>query len=312
MARARGVRSQFAGAFESTYGTAPASGFAFLPNSRNGLSEERGLLADDTLGNRDPGDSDLDVNTISGDVQIPVDVEAFGWWLKAALGAPTTTEDTGVYTHVYESGGWAIPSFAAEKQMPDVPQYTMHAGCKLNRLQFTMQRSGLLSATAGILAQSEASATSTAAGTPSTYTRKRFTQSMGAISIDDSAVADVMSVEFNYANNLEVVETVTAGGNIGGLDELQASLAISLTLRFSSTTLLDAAKAGTPVDLDLTLTRSSSESLAIAVPRLFLPVPKREIEGPQGVQATFECMASVQTDGNPMLTATLVNSEASY
>lgn len=314
MARARGVRSNFAAAFESTYGTAPASGFVLLPYSANDLDEERGLLADDTVGNRDPGDHTLDVNTIAGDITVPVDVRAFGNWLKAALGAPTTTEDTGVYTHVFESGGWSIPSFAGEKQLPDVPYYPMFAGCKVNQLQFTpIQRGGLLSATLGVMGQSKTDDTSTNAGTPTEYAIDRFTRSMGAISIDDSAVANIVSAEITYANNLEAVETVTSGGNIGGLDEAQASLAVSITARFDSTTLLAKATAGTPVDLDITLTRGSDESLAIAVPRLYLPVPKvTPITGPQGLQVTFDCMASIQANGDPMLTATLVNDVASY
>ena len=313
MSRARGVRTNFAAAFESTYGTAPASGFVLLPYSRNDLDEETGLNAEDTVGTRDPGDHTLDVNAIAGDITVPVDLRAFGNWLKATLGAPTTTEDTGVYTHVFESGAWAIPSFAGEKQLPDVPNYPMFGGCKVNQLQMAIQRGGLLNATVGVMGQSKTEATSTNAGTPTEYALARFLQRQGAISIDDSAVGNVVSAEFTYANNLEAVETVTADGNIGGLDELQASLGVRLTVRFDSTTLLTKATSGTPVDLDLTLTRGADESLAIAIPRLFLPVPKvTPIEGPAGIQATFDCMASRQANGDPMLTATLVNDVESY
>lgn len=312
MARARGARSQLAVAFEGTYGTAPGSGYYFAPHSRNGLSEERPLLEDDTLGTRDPGDAAIDVNTVDGEITVPVDNEAFGVWLKAAFGAPTTTNDSGTYTHVFESGAWSLPSLACEKQMPDVPAYHMFAGVGLNRLRFAMQRGGWIDATLGLMGQSMTKASSTAAGSPSSYSATRFRNVHGAIELDASALANVVSAEFDYANNLDAVNTIETNGLIGGLDPLMARLNLNLTLRFASTTLMDTALAGTPVALDLILTRAADEKLTLSIPRLFLPKPRHVIEGPQGIQATFSAQASRQTDGDPMITATLINAVASY
>ena len=55
MARAQGARSQLAAAFETTYGTAPASGFMQMPFASASLGAEQPLLASELLGyGRDP------------------------------------------------------------------------------------------------------------------------------------------------------------------------------------------------------------------------------------------------------------------
>ena len=95
MARAHGARAQMALAFETVYGTPPASGYKLMPFARATLGAEQPLLNSELLGyGRDPLAPIKDAVSVDGDVTIPVDVEAFGYWLKAAFGAPTTTGTT--------------------------------------------------------------------------------------------------------------------------------------------------------------------------------------------------------------------------
>ncbi|ESQ82393.1 hypothetical protein AEAC466_17370 [Asticcacaulis sp. AC466] len=92
MAQARGANAVLAGAFESTYGTPPGSGYFQLPFSAQNLGAEQDLITDDLLGNgRNPWDPTADVITNDGDVTVPVDLRNFGFWLKLLLGAPVTT-----------------------------------------------------------------------------------------------------------------------------------------------------------------------------------------------------------------------------
>ena len=79
---------------------------------------------------------------------------AFGFWLKAAFGDPITS-GTGPWTHEFRSGGWTLPSLSIETAMPEVPRYAMYSGCVLDQLSWQMQRSGLLTATAKLVAQGE-------------------------------------------------------------------------------------------------------------------------------------------------------------
>lgn len=311
MARATGARARMALAFETTYGTAPASGFTRMPFVSSTLGAERPLLADDILGyGRDPLAPTPDVITAGGEVVVPIDLEFFGLWLTAAFGLPTTT-GAGPYTHVFASGGWSLPSMAIELGYPEVPHYAMNVGAKVDRLSWMMQRSGLLTATATLISKSEAIDDASAAGTPAEPEFERFGQFHGQITLDGVAIGDLVSNEVTYANNLEPIETIAAGGTIADADPGKAALTGTLVARFSSAVLLEKAIAHEAVALEFGYTIDSGKSLIVMVPAVFLPRPKLETQGPQGIQATFAWQAA-QSDGDPMCTVTLINSRESY
>ena len=95
MARAQGARAQMALAYETVYGTPPVSGFRLMPFARATLGSEQPLLESELLGyGRDPLAPIKDAVTADGEVVIPIDVEAFGFWLKAAFGQPVTSGTT--------------------------------------------------------------------------------------------------------------------------------------------------------------------------------------------------------------------------
>ena len=93
MARARGSNVLGALAFESAYGVAPASGFMRMPFVTADIGDEQGLIESDLIGQgREPLAPTRDVINNRGDIQVPVDLRFFGRWLRAFLGAPTTTQ----------------------------------------------------------------------------------------------------------------------------------------------------------------------------------------------------------------------------
>jgi hypothetical protein len=155
MARAQGARAQLASAFEVTYGTAPASGYAKLPFVSSSLGSEQGLIASDLLGQGcDPSEPIRDVVSVDGDTVVLNDLRNFGMWLKLLFGAPTTT-GTGPFTHTFVSGEWNLPSIAVEIGMPEVPHDAMCTGVRADSLSFRMQRSGPANATIACVAQGE-------------------------------------------------------------------------------------------------------------------------------------------------------------
>ena len=92
MARAQGARAQMALAFETVYGTAPASGYTRVPFASTTLGSEQPLISSELLGyGRDPTAPIKDAVTADGDVVVPIDAAAFGFWLKAAFGEPITS-----------------------------------------------------------------------------------------------------------------------------------------------------------------------------------------------------------------------------
>ena len=74
MARAQGARALMALAFETTYGTPPASGFTRMPFASTSLGAEQPLLNSELLGyGRDPLAPIKDAVTADGDVVVPLD-----------------------------------------------------------------------------------------------------------------------------------------------------------------------------------------------------------------------------------------------
>ena len=145
MACGQGARARMALAFETIYGSPPASGYTRMPSASTSLGAEQPLLNSELLGyGRDPLAPVKDAVTADGDVVVPIDAEALGFWLKAAFGAPVTTGTApGPFTHTFQSGGWTLPSMAIETAMPEVPRYAMYSGVVLDQLSWQMQRTGL-------------------------------------------------------------------------------------------------------------------------------------------------------------------------
>jgi len=317
MSRAQGARSQMALAFESTYGMPPVGGFTKMPFASATLGAEQPLLDSELLGyGRDPLPPVKDAVTSDGDVVVPIDAEAFGFWLKAAFGAPTTT-GTGPWTHEFQSGSWTLPSMSIETGMPEVPRYAMYSGCVLDQLSWQIQRSGLLTATARLVAQGETVGTTTSAfgapaSPPTALELKRFGHFNGAIKRNGVDLGNVVSAEITYTNNLDRIETIRSDGRIDGADPSIAALTGRIEVRFADQTLVTQAINGDPCEMEFAYVLPSGESFTFTVHAVYLPRPRIEISGPQGVQATFDWQAARDSVVGRMCTATLVNDVETY
>jgi hypothetical protein len=242
---------------------------------------------------------------------VPLDAEAFGFWLKAAFGAPTTT-GTGPWTHEFQSGAWTLPSLSIETGMPEVARYAMYSGCVLDQLTWQMQRSGLLTATARLVAQGETVGTTTSAfgepaSPPAALELKRFGHFNGAITRNGTALGNVVSADITYANNLDRIETIRNDGRIDGADPSIAALTGSVEVRFADSTLVTQAINGEACELAFGYALPSGEAFTFTAHAVYLPRPRIEISGPQGVQATFDWQAARDSVVGRMCTATLIN-----
>ena len=312
MARAQGARAQMALAFETVYGTPPAGGYTKMPFASTTLGTEQPLLNSELLGyGRDPLAPIKDAVTADGDVIVPIDAEAFGFWLKAAFGDPVTT-GTGPWTHEFRSGAWTLPSLSIETGMPEVPRYALYSGCVLDQLSWQMQRSGLLTATARLVAQGETVGTVSNAGTPAPIDLSRFGHFNGSITRNGAALGNVVSAQIAYANNLDRIETIRADGRIDGADPSIAALTGSIEVRFADSALVTQAMDGDPCALEFSYALPSGESFTFTVHAVYLPRPRIEISGPQGVQATFDWQAARDNTLGRMCTATLINDREDY
>lgn len=312
MGRARGANAKMAGAFEVTYGTPPGSGYTRLPFVSSMLGEEQGLIPGDLLGfGREPQDPTPDVINNDGDVVVPVDLRHFGYWLKLFLGAPVTT-GAGPYTHTFKSGLVALPSMSIEVGLPEVPSFGMNFGVRGDRMRIALSRRGLLNATLGLIAQGEALETSTDAGTPAELELERFAQATGSILRDGVELGSITAAEFTFSNGYEKVEAIRDDGRIEDADPGQIGLSGSITARFANTVLLTQAAGHSDCELEFGWSLGAGKTLTFTVPRVFLPRPKRPVDGPGGVQVTFAWQAARDGTLGAGLQAVLVNDVAAY
>ena len=313
MARARGANAVMAAAFETTYGTAPVSGFKKLPFVSSALGDEQNLIASDLLGyGREPLPPSRDVVNNDGDAVVPVDLRNFGYWLKLLMGAPTSVDNSGVITHTFVSGALTLPSMAIEIGMPEVPSYGMNVGVRANTMKIQLQRSGLLNATMSLIAQGETKATSSSAGSPSEAVIERFSQFMGEIKRNGTALGHIVSAELTYANNLDKVEVIRPDGRIEDADPAMVAVTGSVNVRFADTVLLDQATSGDPCELSFGWAIDTDKSLLFTVHSAFLPKPKTPIQGPGGIQAAFAWQAAKDPTLHKTCTAVLVNDVTAY
>lgn len=262
---------------------------------------------------RDPLAPIKDAVTADGNVVVPIDSQDFGFWLKAAFGQPVTSGIApGPFTHEFRTGGWTLPSLSIETGMPEVPRYALYSGCVLDTLSWQMQRSGLLTATASLVAQGESVATSSAAGALADLGLQRFGHFNGAITRDGNPLGNIVSAEITYANSLDRVETIRSDGRIDGADPSIAALTGRIEVRFADQVLVDQAISGDPCELTFGYTLPSGDSLILTAHAVYLPRPRIEISGPQGVQANFDWQAARDGLLGRMATVTLINSVEEY
>lgn len=220
-----------------------------------------------------------------------------------------TTLAGGTNSHTFTSGAQDLPSMAIETGMPEVPSFEMNFGARGNTMQIGLMRSGLLNAVLTIIAKGSSLDIVSGAGTPVAITAARFAQATGQIKKDGVQLGHVTQANVSLSNSLDKVETIQPDSRIEDADPGMFMANGNITARFADTALLDLAGAGTPLSLSYGWTLGAF-SLLFTLPRVFLPRPKRSIDGPNGIQASFAWKAS-GASGDTM-TAVLTNDVASY
>ncbi|HJN24560.1 MAG TPA: phage tail tube protein [Rhodospirillales bacterium] len=308
MSRAYGSNATLLLKRETAYGTTPSGNFIQIPFNSVSLGSEQGLIDDPVLGQgRDPLAPLQDVINDEGDITVPMDPRYLGLWLSGLFGDPASTDNLdGTFDHVFVSGIDSLPSYSLEVGMAQVPAFFMHGGVVLNSIALDFQRSGAAAATINAIAQGETRNGTSQGGTPSTLAFNRISQFQGSIKKAGTAVANLTSGSLTYSNNLEKIETIRSDGLIDGADPTVAALTGSIDVRFADTTLIDAASSGTPVDLEFGYTVGNS-SIMFTAHEVYLPKPKLAVEGPGGIQASFDFQGAMNEAAGRMLTVTLVN-----
>ena len=314
MSRAYGWNAQLLLAEETEYGEMPTNNYRKIPFISTTLDSEQNLVSSNVLGlGRDPTQPFQDVINVDGDMVVPVDMRNIGVWLKAIFGIPNTEDvDDGVYTHSFESGKIVIPSYTLEVGLPEVPQFIRFMGVRANSIAFNFQRSGEAQVTLNLIGQGESGETTAIDTDPEVYKYTRVSQFQGFIKSDGALLANITAASATYSNNLEKIETIRNDGKVEAIDLGVASLSGSISARYGDNILLDKARAGTPVDIELGYQLSDTLKLEIVCHEVYLPKPKRTIDGPNGIECSYDFQGAKNEEIGRMMTVKLTNDVESY
>ena len=83
-------------------------------------------------------------------------------------------------------------------------------------------------------------------------------------------------------------------------------------MRYGDNTLMDLARAGTPIDIELAYTIDADRKLQIIAHEVYLPKPKLSINGPGGIEASYDFQGAKDASLGKMLTITLTNDVEDY
>jgi len=313
MPRAIGANSRLLMIPEVTYGTAPGGNWRRVPFLSSSLGAEQPLLDADVIGlggNRDPAAPFLDTVTVAGDVVVPVDLVNIGHWLRLLLGAPTTTGTNPNFIHAFGSGAATLPSQAIETGYPDVPSYDVCTGVRADTLEIDFSPTGPATATIKLVAQGSVRSGATSGGSPITAAYTAFNKAQGSINRSGSALAQVTGARLAYSNSIETVRTIRADRKIEGADPGVSRATGQITARFENTTLLTQAQNGTAAEFAFAYTIDANRSLTITLHEVYLALAKTPIEGPAGVEASFDFRAAFNATATRMMTVVLRNQQA--
>jgi hypothetical protein len=107
-----------------------------------------------------------------------------------------------------------------------------------------------------------------------------------------------------------MVRTIRADRKVEGVDPGVTRATGQITVRFENTTLLAQAQGGTSAEFALAFTIDANRSLTITLHEVYLALAKTPVEGPAGVEASFDFRAAFNATATRMMTAVLRNQQA--
>lgn len=312
MSGVRGADSSLLSKPETTYGVAATGNYDQLGFFSANLLPRRDLLPVRVLGigtGRNPTDPMPGEASVEGEVTVPINEAGFGHWLRLLMGPPTTTGTSPNFTHVFASGAASLPSntLVLDFGAPlGSERHLRTLGTRGNTMGIDFGTSGPATARIGLVAQDGALLSVPGGGTPAVAAGSVFNRVNGVITKGGSELALITEASLEFSNNIEALRTIRNDNKIAAAIPEDVTVGGRVTARFGSGGLQVEAMAGTPVDLVMGWEVSANRSILFRVQRAYLSQPSAPIEGPRGVQAQFDILASGQ--GVPAaLTVTLKN-----
>ena len=304
---------------EGNYGKDPANvatASKNMPFNSNSLSANQNTTAPGTItGRRDPVEPIMGNIDVSGEIVVPVDGNALGYWLTALFGTPTTTagDTSGTYKHVFKPSN-RQPSLVIEKAYPDINVFAKYNGCKLSSFNISAGGDGELTATIGIMGANETINDTSMATNAEEVALERFNNFMiTAFEINGEEVAIATEVTMNMDNGLDG-DTYTVGskGFRTGVNEGILAISGSMTAFFNDAKYIEYAENSDTISAELIM-ETGDFKLSFLYPEMKLARNTPSIEGPTGIRQQLDYNAFYKNNAeNSSVVITLINKHESY
>ena len=262
---------------------------------------------------------------VSGQIVMPLQYEAIGWWLALLMGEAPTTSGAGPYVHTYDRGAPFAESLTAEVVKGNSGRSEVFAGLKVTRGRLSIQPRQIVRLSLDCLGYNAAARNS--AGSPSfssdvrdlaVYPRHIDNVTSGEKAGEftwNSSNWSFQSLEFDINNNLGPNGDVESDYYIAGIEQQgQGEIIIRAQLRAEGSTtdaLLTAHLAGTESDLALTATGPGNFAMTITARNARITRFEDPISSPGRITCTVEFRAKPDaSDG--ALTIAVTNDDATY
>lgn len=298
--------------FESTYGTAATDFVALEAMSIDpGVSQPRTDVAT-VGGGREAGKFVKGLITVAPSIEVPVDLDAIGYWLRLLMGTPVTTGTTD-FTHVFKTGAQTLPSVTIEKGLGTLPDFRRLVGVRGGSMELNF-RPGEVVQTMRIagIGIAHARADTSIDNTPTVLPFSPITGPQAKIEREGMALGYVTEATLRMSNGLEEIR---AANGTQGIKEAAAGLVTvdgSLGVRLAERVVPADAEGDASVDLVLGYSVSATRSLMFRVPGMLLEMSDYPIQGRNGIQASYNFVAQKSAGVGAKLAVTLKNQMASF
>lgn len=315
MAIADGASATLAIKKQTGLGAAPSGNFELIPAASFAMAQREPFLDNDLIGTgRDEASPGRGPTEVTGNATVPLDDTALPLWLSMLLGAPTTTGAGPDYVHTFTSGKDALVYHTIEAQHPKLttPLYDLASDVLANTMTLQLAAAGYANAQFGLMATSAILDDESAAGTPTAYAGQRFLHQQATLQKDDSTLAKVLSGQITFDNRITVDRYISGGGLPGDFPLGLTDVGGEIVMRLNDLATYAEAIAYTSVDIKLEFVRSATQKVLFHMANVELAAQGQPLEGPAGVNATFQ-IKGFKTSGDPQsLLIAVTNEVASY
>lgn len=326
---ARGYKSQCMLDWEESFGVAPTTpNGVILPLNTFSLNVSRALNSAATLtGRRDPVEP-FDGNVeISGDIVVPVDTRAFGYWLKMMFGQPTTTAGemddpdnpgtpiaSGVYTHVFQATDNCPSAIIQSTIGTGTTSYGKFIGVKATSMNISTGGDGELTATINTAGKDVTYSETNYQADATPIVMKRLNNFQAGLKKGDDLLSTVTQFDFTIDNGMDTsIRTIGGQGKLYDIVEGIMSVTGTASMLFTNLDMLQAAENSQELSLELSWEIDANNKLTFLFPEVRLQFQGPTIDGPTGIMTDYPFVA-YYNDGaeNTVCKVTLVNDVASY